>query len=190
MKPDQNPAVTSFPSVQCDSRRNRPCLSVALFLLIICATTAIDSAASSAKNLGVVLTGKFVARVEGPRVTGFGMNRDIYIFEMYSPTGSQFVALSDTFLIYQPHLPLGALDYTKLYKLAAVRNDKCDDTLENISRRSVFDSHGHFVETKNELTYAQNSPPSTLPGKTALPCYVVSPVIPPASVLTESASQQ
>jgi hypothetical protein len=187
MKPDQNPAVTSFPSVQCDSR---PCLSVALFLLIICATTAIDSAASSAKNLGAVLTGKFVARVEGPRVTGFGMNRNIYIFEMYSPTGSQFVALSDIFLIYQPHLPLGALDYTKLYKLAAVRNDKCDDTLENISRRSVFDSHGHFVETKNELTYAQNSPPPTLPWKTALPCYVVSPVSPPASVLTESTSSQ
>jgi hypothetical protein len=171
-------------------RRNQKLVPLALFLLILCATTAIDSAASSAKPLGTVLTGKFVARIDGPRLTGFGLNHEFYVFEMFSPTGSQFVTLLDTFLIYQPHLPVWALDYSKLYKLTAVRDNKCDNTLENISRRSVFDSHGQFVETKNALTYAQNFPSLALPWKDPLPCYVVSPVIPPASVLTEATNQQ
>jgi hypothetical protein len=96
------------------------------------------------------------------------------------------VTLSDTFMIYQPHVPIWALDYSKVYKLTALRDSKCDDTLENISRRSIFDSHGRFIETKNSVTYAQNSPVLVLPWTSSLPCYVVSPVQPPAKVLTEA----
>jgi hypothetical protein len=166
--------------------RNRARIPLAILLLTICATTAIDSAAGSAKHLGVVLTGNFVARVDGPPLTGFGMNRESYVFEMYSPTGSQFVILSDTFLIYQPHLPVWGLDYSKLYKLTAVRNLACDDTLENVSRRAVFTPHGQFVETKYALSYAQNFPSTTLPWKSPLPCYVVPLVQPPGKILTET----
>ncbi|MGA9968531.1 MAG: hypothetical protein WBQ10_25255 [Terriglobales bacterium] len=160
--------------------------SAAIFLLMFCAATEIDCAARSAKQLGTVLTGKFVARVDGPSVTGFGMNRESYVFEMFSPTGSQFVTLSNTFLIYQPHLPVRGLDYSKLYKLTAVRDVTCDDTLENISRRAVFAPHGQFVETKYSLTYAQNFPSTTLPWNSPLPCYVVAPVPPPGKILTET----
>jgi len=153
---------------------------------MFCATAEIDCAARSAKQLGTVLTGKFVARVDGPPLTGFGMNRESYVFEMFSPTGSQFVTLSNTFLIYQPHLPVFGLDYSKLYKLTAVRDAACDDTLENISRRAVFAPHGQFVETRYALTYAQNFPSTTLPWNSPLPCYVVTPVPPPGKILTET----
>jgi hypothetical protein len=153
-----------------------------ILLLLICSTASIGSS----NNPGTVLTGKFVARVSGPPVTGFGLNHEYYVFEMFSPTGSQFVTLSNTFLIYQPHLPVWGLDYSKLYKLTAVRDDKCDDTLENISRRSVFDKRGQFLETKYSLTYAQNFPSTTLPWKSPLPCYVVAPVQPPGKILTET----
>jgi len=191
MKPDQDLPGSSLPSFRCVRRRQSDWrLWLAILLLIICATSATDSAAKSAKNLGTVLTGKFVARVDGPRLTGFGMNQELYIFEMSSPTGSQFVTLSDTFLIYQPHLPVWALDYSKLYQLTAVRDNKCDDTLENISRRAVFDSRGQFVETRSALTYARNFPTLVLPWNGSLPCYVVSPVQPPAKMLTESSSPQ
>jgi hypothetical protein len=185
MKPDQDLPGSSLPSV-CQRRGNSSRSWLAIFLLIICATAASDSAASSSKNVGEVLTGKFVARIDGPRLTGFGVNHEQYVFEMLSPTGSQFVTLSDTFMIYQPHVPIWALDYSKVYKLTALRDSKCDDTLENISRRSIFDSHGRFIETKNSVTYAQNSPVLVLPWTSSLPCYVVSPVQPPAKVLTEA----
>jgi len=105
---------------------------------------------------------------------------------MFSPTGSQFVTLANTFLIYQPHLPVWGLDYSKLYKLTAVRDATCDDTLENISRRAVFAPHGQFVETNYSLAYAQNFPSTTLPWKSPLPCYVVTPVPPPGKILTET----
>jgi hypothetical protein len=159
-------------------------LPLAIFLLMTCASTTVNAAKRSSKQLGF-LTGKFVARADGPPVTGFGLNQQSYIFEMVSPLGSQFVTLSDTFFIYEPHLTV-VLDYSKLYKLKAVRNQKCDETIEDISRRSIFDSHGQFVEVKFALTYAKNLPSLTLPWQSPLPCYVVSTVLPPAQVATAS----
>jgi hypothetical protein len=164
---------------------NRGAVALAILLLFICSATAVDSVASSAKKLGTVITGKFVARVDGPLLTGFGENYESYIFQMDSPAGTQFVRLSDTFLIYQPHLPVWALDYSKVYKLTALRDEKCDDTLENISRRYIFDSHGQFLEMKAGLTYAQNLPILALPWQGAVLCYVMSPVQPGAKILTE-----
>lgn len=161
-------------------------VTVSTLLLILCAITAIDSGASSRKQLPPSLTGRFVAQVDGPPITGFGLNQQTYIFQQFSPFGTQFVTVSDTFLIYQPHLPSIGLDYSKSYKLTAARNEKCDDTLENISRRFVFDSHGRFVEMKYALTYAKNYPSLTLPWQSPLPCYVVSPVRPGAAVITEA----
>jgi hypothetical protein len=161
-------------------------LSLAIFLLMMYATRTIEGAARAPKKLGTVLTGKFVARADGPPVTGFGVNRQSYIFEMLSPLGSEFVTLSDTFFIYEPQLSEGVMDYSKLYKIKAVRNQKCDGTLEDISRRFIFDSHGRFVEMRFALTYAKNLPSLTLPWQSPLPCYVVSAVQPPAQVATAS----
>jgi hypothetical protein len=162
-------------------------VTVSTLLLTVCAITAIDSGASSRKQPPPTLSGRFVAQVDGPPITGFGMNQQTYIFQQFSPFGTQFVTVSDTFLIYQPSLPNVGLDYSKFYQLTAVRSEKCDDTLENISRRFVFDSHGRFVEMKYALTYANNYPSLTLPWQSPLPCYVVSPVRPGAAVMTEAA---
>ena len=166
--------------------RGRVRTPVAIFLLLFCATTATNSSANSTKQLETELTGKFVAQVDGPPLTGFGSNHQSYVFEMYSPVGSQLVRLSYTFFIYEPQLPAAALDYSKLYKLTAIKNDACQDTLEKISKRFVFDSHGQFVEMKYALTYAKNFPSLTLSWTNPLPCYVLSPVRPPAKILTES----
>ena len=158
-------------------------LPLAVFLLMTGASTTVNAAKRSSKQLGF-LTGKFVARADGPPVTGFGLNQQSYIFEMVSPFGSQFVTLSETFFIYEPHLTDRVMDYSKLYKLKAVRNQKCDETIEDISRRFIFDSRGQFVEMKFALTYAKNLPTLTLPSQSPLPCYVVSTVQPPAQVAT------
>ena len=116
----------------------RVLLPLVILLLMICATTK-GGATRSRKPSGTVLTGKFVAQIDGPPLTGFGLNQQSYVFEILSPFGSQFVRISDTFLIYQSHVPGRILDYSKVYKLPAVRNQKCDETLEDISRRFLFD---------------------------------------------------
>jgi len=161
-------------------------LPLAIFLLMTCASTTVNAAKKSPKQLGVLLTGKFVAQADGPPVTGFGLNQQSYIFETVSPFGSQFVTLSETFFIYEPHLTARVLDYSKLYKLKAVRNQKCDETIEEISRRFIFDSRGQFVEMRLALTYGRNLPSLALPWQSPLPCYVVFSVQPPAQVATAS----
>ena len=85
-------------------------VTVSTLLLIVCAITAIDSGASSRKQPPPTLSGRFVAQVDGPPITGFGLNQQTYIFQQFSPFGTQFVTVSDTFLIYQPSLPNVDLD--------------------------------------------------------------------------------
>jgi hypothetical protein len=161
-------------------------LPLAPFLMMMCGTRTIDAAARAPKKLGAALTGKFIAQVDGPPLTGFGVNQQSYVFEMSSPAGAQLVTIRDNFLIYEPHLPDRKLDYSKLYKITVIRDQKCDETLENISRRFVFDSHGGFVEMKYALTYAKNLPSLTLPWKSPLPCYLVSRMAAGARVATET----
>ena len=173
-----------------DRKQARRLVPLALFLLAICVFTAIDSTAkswksSSKKPSAAILTGKFVAEVNGPALTGFGVNQQSYVFQLFSPSGSQLVRVSDTFLVYEQHLPDRVLDYSKLFRVAAVRDDRCDETLENISRRFIFDSRGYFLETKYSLTYARNLPSFDLPWKSLLPCYSVSPALTGAKVVTE-----
>ena len=162
---------------------------VALFILLICVTTAIDSAAKSREQPSTGLAGKFVAQIDGPPLTGFGLNQQSFVFEMFAFGEWQFVTVSNTFLLYESHVPRRVLDYSKLYEISAVRNEECDDTLENISRRFVFDAHGNFVEMKYALMYAKNLPSLTLPWKNTLPCYVVTSVEPGAKVVRELDSE-
>ena len=161
-------------------------LLLAPFLMMMCGTTTIDAATRSSNKLGTALTGRFVAQVDGPPLTGFGVNQQSYVFEMPSPAGAQLVTIRDKFLIYEPPLPEWDLDYSKLYKITVVRDQKCDETLENISRWFVFDSHGEFVEMRYALTYAKNLPSLSLPWKTPLPCYLVSRMVAGAKVAIET----
>lgn len=183
------PLSNSYRRKMATKKLIRVSLPLVILLLMICAATNGNGATRSRKPSGTVLTGKFIAQVDGPPLTGFGSNQKSYVFEMLSPFGSQFVRISDTFLIYQSHVPGRILDYSKVYKVTAVRNQKCDETLEDISRRFIFDSRGQFVEMKFALTYAKNLPSFTLPWQSPLPCYVVSTVQPPAQVATEATPQ-
>jgi hypothetical protein len=158
----------------------------AVTLLVICGAAA-GFASSSRKKQPPPLIGQFVARVDGPRLTDFGFNQQFYVFELVPPgSESQFVLVLDKFLIYQSHVPYRVLDDSKLYQLAATRDQGCDNTLENLSSRFVFDSYGVFLGMKNALSYANNLAAPALPWKTSLPCYVVTPPHPGASVVREA----
>ena len=148
---------------------------ITIFILVISAAVATGCSARAAKQPRMVLTGRLVARVDGPRLTGFGQNHESYIFEMFSPGAPQFVRLSYKFLIYEPQVPKRTLDYSRLYKITAVRDDACDETLEKLSKTLAFNSGGDFVEIKYAITYAKNVPPLPLAWKLPMPCYLLSP---------------
>jgi hypothetical protein len=149
-------------------------ITVAIVTAVICLATAIGSPASSKVKPGT-LTGRFVGRVAGPPITGFGANHESYIFEIDSSSEPQFAIISYTFFIYEPMLPRGVFDYSRIYTFNPALGERCGQTLEEVSKRFVFSVNGEFVGTKYEITYSKNLPPLTLPWKKPLSCYVLSP---------------
>jgi hypothetical protein len=155
--------------------RSQGCPNTAVLVLALSTLTGLGCAARAPKEAGTTLSGRFVAIVDGPRLTSFGRNHESYIFETQSPGGPQFVRLSYRFLLYQPQVPRRTLDYSQVYKIAAVKEDACTETLEKISKTLVFNPAGDFAGTNFAITYAKNVPTLALPWKSPLPCYVLSP---------------
>jgi hypothetical protein len=142
-----------------------------LIALILSAVATASPANSTDKS--ETLTGRFVASVDGPPLTGFGANREFYIFEAYSGPAPHLVILSYTFFLYEPVMQRRALDYSRLYTLAVAPDEGCEHTIEEISKRLVFNPHGAFMEIQYALTYAKHTPVRTLPLNKTLPCYAL-----------------
>lgn len=146
-------------------------MPAAIYTMLLCSGITLAASLSSAEEVSV-LTGRFVAQIPGPWLTSFGPNRESYIFEMTSASRSQFVILSYTFLLYEPVLP-DVFDYSRLYTFKAERNEQCCDSIEEVSKRYVFDEQGTFLGVKYEIDYAKNAPPLNVSWKTRLPCYLL-----------------
>lgn len=144
-----------------------------LLLLVVCCTLGFGTRTSSAQVPGTILAGRFVAWIDGARLTSFGLNHDSYIFQVESAQGPQFVTLSYAFAQFEPELPKSLLDYSQLHKVRAVPDQRCGETLETMSRSFLFTPKGEFLEVKYALTYVKNVPPITLPWKASLPCFVL-----------------
>ena len=149
-------------------------IKAAMSTTMICLAMVMGSSASSTVK-PEPFTGRFVGRVEGPPVTSFGANHGYYIFEIDSFAQPQFAIISYTFFIYEPVLPRSILDYSRTFTLSTTLDGKCEQTLEQVSKRWFFNANGEFERANYELTYSKNLPPLTLPWKEALPCYVLSP---------------
>jgi hypothetical protein len=126
------------------------------------------------REVVTILTGRFVAKIPGPRLTSFGSNHDSYVFAVDSPTGSTFITLSYTFFLYEPQIHDRFLDYSRRYKIAAVRHPRCDRTLDALSETAIFDHDGAFVGIEYAVTYAEGAQAVHIPSKVTLPCYVLS----------------
>ena len=134
--------------------------------MLVCLSITMAAQTSS------VLTGRFAARIGGPVLTTFGANQESYVFEITSTPSPQFVVLSYAFLLYEARLP-DVLDYSHLYTFSAEPNEQCRGSIEELSRRYLFDEHGAFSGVKLEIEYSKNAPALNLPMKTRLLCYLL-----------------
>ena len=139
-------------------------LLAAIYTMLICSSITL-----AAQNPSV-LTGRFAARINGAALTSFGGNHESYIFEITTPS-HQFVVLSYTFLLYELRLP-DVLDYSHLYSFSAEENEQCASSIEEISKRYLFDEHGTFEGVKYAIEYYRNAP-HLLPLNTRLHCYLL-----------------
>ena len=157
---------------------SRNCWKSVLVLLMLSVMTAFakDHSKQQQKPIpGVKLTGRFVGWMEGPRLTSFGMNYDSLIFAVESGSKTTFITLSYGFMLYEPQIPKSDLAYTTLYTIQAVPDKRCDGTLENMSRRYVFNSQGAFEKVERGVAYTRDLPALELPWNALLPCYSLSP---------------
>ena len=125
-----------------------------------------------------VLTGRFVARVMGPRISAFSPNVETYIFEADFRGYTQLVKLTHEFLHQEPRFPAGVLDYNRVRSFAAVRDDSCDEPWQNLTTRTVFNADGELVGQRPAIVYAEAAPESGTTGDEVLPCYVVGRITP------------
>jgi hypothetical protein len=142
-------------------------------VLQMCSSAAFGASTKSTEAESS-LTGRFVARIDGPPLTSFGSNRQSYIFQINSYPEPQFVILRYTFFLYEPQIPRWALDYIHVYNFHAVKNDHCTQTLEEISKRYVLDKKGKIIGTQYGINYLKNAPPLAPLSKTPMPCYALS----------------
>lgn len=148
-------------------------ISAAICTLLICSSIALAATSATAKGFSE-LTGRFAGRISGPALTSFGANQESYIFEITSGPRLQYVILTYKFLLYEPLLP-DVFDYSQLYTFKAKRDEQCGQSIEEISKRYIFDADGKFLEVKYGIEYSKNAPPLNLPWKTRLPCYRLNP---------------
>jgi hypothetical protein len=76
-----------------------------------------------------------------------------------------FIKLVFTYLPYQPRLSEAGFDYSVVHEISAWRNPDCDQTVEQLTTRSLPDRH-------QPLIYSRNAPRDDLDLKQiSLPCY-------------------
>jgi hypothetical protein len=145
-----------------------------VYVILICTPPArgADERFTSREEL---LVGRFVAWINGPRLTSFGVNYESYLFEVAGPFGPHIVTLSYSFALFESQIPKAVLDYSQIYFVQATHNPSCDDTLADMAETYIFNSQQEFVAINFPISYVKNAPSAILPWKTVLPCYSVLP---------------
>lgn len=121
-----------------------------------------------------VLHGRFVASIDEPPVTSFGLNYQSFVFEVMSPHGRQFVRIMHAFALFEPQIPSCVLDYKQSYEVVATHRNACSASVSNMSKKYVFDGEGRFVGFKSAIEYSKGMPRVPIPQDEPLQCYVVS----------------
>jgi len=121
-----------------------------------------------------VLHGRFVASIDEPPLTSFGLNYQSFIFETMSPHGRQFVRIMHAFALFEPQIPSCVLDYKRSFEVVATHRNACSQSVSNMSKRYVFDDEGRFVGFKSAIEYSKGVSTLPIPRDEALQCYVVS----------------
>ena len=124
------------------------------------------------------LSGRIVAKVPVERLSTVGPNYVSYVFELAAhdkKAQPKVIKVSYRFDLGQPQLPTSFFDYSLVHKFSMTRDDDCDESLQNMSAKYVFDHDGNFQGKQEALEYAKNAPALQLDEPSTLSCYVVTP---------------
>jgi hypothetical protein len=106
-----------------------------------------------------------IAFADHPR-SSFFSSQEVFVAETeIGQEESTLIKLVFTFLPYEPRLSESGFDYSVVHELSASRDEKCDQTIAQLTARSQPDRH-------EPLIYSRNVPREDLDRRrTPLPCY-------------------
>ncbi len=106
----------------------------------------------------------------GPKYTSF-----IFGVEEDGSTHVVPVKISYAFFKSDGPPPDGFFDYSKRYELQAVRESKCDETVDSLSYVKNADESGKPLPPTYVLRFLKGAPKIVLKPDLVLPCYVLRP---------------
>src|SRR5215467_3612801 len=109
-----------------------------IFLLTVTLSAMAFACCDSFVEEPQMLHGRFVASINEPPLTSFGLNYQSFIFETMSPNGRRFVRIMHTFASFEPQIPSCVLDYKQSFELFATHSNACNESISKMSRRYVF----------------------------------------------------
>jgi len=134
------------------------------------------SVASAEKTTPIV--GRVLADV-GSFVFGSGLGPKwatfIFVAEEGGGTRVAPVKVSYAFFKSDGPLPDSFFDYSKRYELQAVRDRKCDETVESLSYVQNVDESGKSLAPSYVLRFLDGAPKDVLKPDAVLPCYILRP---------------
>ncbi|HKD79417.1 MAG TPA: hypothetical protein VKH81_06960 [Candidatus Angelobacter sp.] len=90
-----------------------------------------------------------VAYADHPR-SSFFASQEIFVAEReVSHDEWGFIKLVFTFLPYQPRLSESGFDYSVVHEVSAWRHEDCDQTIEQLTARSMPDRHEPLIYSRN-----------------------------------------
>ena len=106
-----------------------------------------------------------VALADHPR-SSFFSSHEVFVAETEIASEEwSLIKLVFTFLPYQPRLSESGFDYSVVHQVSAWRNEDCDQTVAQLTARSVPDRH-------EPLVYSRHAPRTDLDlRRIPLPCY-------------------
>jgi hypothetical protein len=106
-----------------------------------------------------------IAFADHPRSSYFSSQEEFVAETEIGQEESTLIKLVFTFLPYEPRLSESGFDYSVVHELSASRDEKCDQTIAQLTARSQPDRH-------EPLIYSRNVPREDLDRRRApLPCY-------------------
>jgi len=104
---------------------------------------------------------------------GLGPKYTTFIFGVEKDGVIAPVKVSYAFFKSQGPPPDSFFDHSKLYKLEALREPKCDETLSSLAQIKNVDESGKPLPPTNVLRLLDGAPKELLKPDLVLPCYVL-----------------
>lgn len=111
--------------------------------------------------------------------SGLGPSSRVFVFGIESATdsGKQLEPVKILYAFFKDRGPLpdSFYDYSKRYELKVVRDPKCDENVNSLSREKAVDESGKELQPTDSLRFLDGSPRGILKPDRILPCYVLRP---------------